>query len=271
MADETRSSGTVRWFDDNKCFGFIKPDDGGEDLFVHQSAIKSEGFRTLHEGQAVEFLIIAENNRTKAVDVTGPNGSPLEKVQNDGHDHRFGDHGFRSGGGGGGGGCYNCGESGHLARDCRSQMTSRDRSGGYGFRSGGGGGGGFGLRSSGGGGGGCYNCGESGHLARDCRSQVTSRDVGGGGGGGGCYNCGESGHLARDCRSQVTSRDVGGGGGGCFNCGEYGHVARECGRSRGGGSSGGGGGACAGVASGTRGVGTAVQRSDAGRQGIRGF
>ncbi|KAE9446053.1 hypothetical protein C3L33_22029, partial [Rhododendron williamsianum] len=168
------------------------------------------------------------------------------EVQNDGHDHRFADHGFRSGGGGGGGGgggCYNCGESGHLARDCRSQMTSRDRSGGFGFRSGGGG---FGLRSGGGGGGGCYNCGESGHLARDCRSQVTSRDVGGG--GGGCFNCGEYGHVARECgRSRGGGSSGGGGGGGggggaCFNCGGQGHFSRECPSSGGGGGRFGGGG-----------------------------
>ncbi len=51
------STGKVKWFNDKKGFGFIVPDDGGEELFVHHSEIKTNGYANLNEGQAVEFEI----------------------------------------------------------------------------------------------------------------------------------------------------------------------------------------------------------------------
>lgn len=50
------ASGTVKWFSDQKGFGFIEADDGSDDLFVHHSEIQVDGFRTLAEGQKVEFV-----------------------------------------------------------------------------------------------------------------------------------------------------------------------------------------------------------------------
>ena len=50
-----RTTGTVKWFNDTKGFGFITPEDGGKDLFVHHSAIQGSGFRSLSEGDRVEF------------------------------------------------------------------------------------------------------------------------------------------------------------------------------------------------------------------------
>ena len=51
------STGTVKWFNDAKGFGFIAPAGGGEDVFVHFSAIQGDGFKTLHEGQNVSFEV----------------------------------------------------------------------------------------------------------------------------------------------------------------------------------------------------------------------
>lgn len=51
------STGTVKWFDSSKGFGFIVPDEGGKDLFVHHSEIKMDGYATLDDGQKVEYEV----------------------------------------------------------------------------------------------------------------------------------------------------------------------------------------------------------------------
>ena len=64
------ATGTVKWFNDSKGFGFITPEDGGKDLFAHFSAIQEQGFKTLKEGQRVAFDVS-----------TGPKGQQASNIR----------------------------------------------------------------------------------------------------------------------------------------------------------------------------------------------
>jgi len=126
-----KTQGTCKWFNATKGFGFITDKSGGEDLFVHHSAIYAPGFKTLAEGEELEFDIETDDNgRKKAVNVTGPGGAPVKGEERNGGGGGGGYGGGRGGGGGFGG-------------------ESRGR-GGFGGGRGGGRGGGFGGGRGGG-------------------------------------------------------------------------------------------------------------------------
>lgn len=74
-----RVSGIVKWFSRLKGYGFINPDDGGQEVFVHYSAIDGDGYRNLYEGDRVEFDLVDQGRGPQAQNVTARHsfGSPV--------------------------------------------------------------------------------------------------------------------------------------------------------------------------------------------------
>ena len=69
------AKGTVKWFNDQKGYGFITPEDGSKDVFVHHSAIQGDGFKSLQEGQVVEFEVTQGPKGAQAANVSATTGT----------------------------------------------------------------------------------------------------------------------------------------------------------------------------------------------------
>merc|ERR1719384_833811 len=138
MNGKQKYTGKCKRFNAEKGFGFISLDDGSGDVFVHQTEVYADGFRTLHEGEDLEFeIIVQDDGRRKAVNVTGPKGAFVK-----------GGYSNRGGGGGGGYGGYG---GGYGRGGGRGGGFNNNFGGGYG------GGRGGGASGYGRGGGGNYN------------------------------------------------------------------------------------------------------------------
>jgi cellular nucleic acid-binding protein len=148
-----RASGTVKWFSQEKGFGFVTREDG-TDIFVHHSGISGRGFKTLEQGEPVEFDVIEEPKGLKAANLTrlnAPEGGAEEAPMGQGGGYgggRSGGYGNSSGGSGYGGGS----SGGYGGGGEYGNRSGGGSGGGGGYNRGGGGGGGGGRGGSGGGG-----------------------------------------------------------------------------------------------------------------------
>ena len=140
-----RKSGTVKWFNEAKGFGFILPDGGGADVFVHVSALTKAGVQTLGEGQRLSFEMAQDRGKSMAAELQLEGPAPAPPPRGGG-----GGGGFRRDEGGGGGGGFrsrgNFGHDGHGDRGHGGDRGDRGGRGGFGGRNAGPGGPGAGPR-----------------------------------------------------------------------------------------------------------------------------
>jgi cold shock protein len=122
-----RTTGTVKWFNAEKGFGFITPDGGGKDCFVHFSAIQGSGFKSLDEGERVEFEVGQGQKGPQAENVTRVGGEGGGGGGGEGGGGGGGGGGGRGGGRGGRGGGYGGGGGGGYGRDREGRGGGRDR------------------------------------------------------------------------------------------------------------------------------------------------
>ncbi|XP_078375611.1 uncharacterized protein LOC144658961 [Oculina patagonica] len=125
-------TGSVKWFNLVKGFGFITRDDAKEDVFVHQSAIKSKGYRSLEEGERVQFKIDSSDKGKIAVFVTSPDGGNVGMSRK--CRVKKGARKYTSL-------CYNCNENGHRMKKCPYGRRNERK---------------------------CHKCGAQSHLIRTC-------------------------------------------------------------------------------------------------------
>lgn len=74
------AKGTVKWFNDAKGFGFIEQEAGGEDVFVHYSTIQTDGYRSLKEGQKVEYEVEGADKGLRAINVRATSEAPFAEA-----------------------------------------------------------------------------------------------------------------------------------------------------------------------------------------------
>ncbi|XP_031569814.1 protein lin-28-like [Actinia tenebrosa] len=132
-SEDSKFFGFVKWFNIAKGFGFITRNDGGEDFFVHQSAIKSNGYRTLVEGEQVSFKITDSDKGRIAVCVTSTDGGKIKSATRKTRTKQ-GARKYTSL-------CFNCNKGGHKAKKCPYERTTNRL---------------------------CHKCGSNMHIIRKC-------------------------------------------------------------------------------------------------------